>query len=144
MSNKIDQTWEYSINHDFNEVLQWMEANNKSSILDLGAGIGDVLLQAKSAGLKVKGYENDSSLLSEKVVDEIEEKDILKLYKKDLEGYEVIYCWEPFKNPVFTKGFLERTFSKLHKGQVLIYRAQKHMPGSLPFERYGKHFIVVK
>ena len=140
---KLDAIWDYDINPHFNEVLQWMEDNDKTSILDLGAGLGDCLMAAKDVGHAVLGFENNPELLKD-APKEIIEKDILKIVKKNLKGYEVIYSWEPFKHPVKAKKFIEMVFKKLHKGQVLIYKAQKHMPRSIPYERCGQHFIAVK
>jgi len=138
----------YHINRYFGHVFSYMLEHNLNSIVDLGAGVGHGIEILKIFGYKVKGFENEDQLIQEnanifgKKVGmnkfgsvTIEKKDLRNLNKSDIEGFEIIYMWQPFKDKELLNSFLSKVINMIDSNQTILFRKsnQKYYDGDNPF-----------
>lgn len=99
-----------------------------NSVCDLGCGGGLLLaeLNALRPNLKLLGYDNERRWLNfaERMlgVTDVKELDLLKITKKDIKGFDLLYLWEPLRDDTLAKIFASKLESAMHKGQILLYR----------------------
>ena len=127
--DKENGEWGYVINMQFHKVVDYMLARNLSSIVDLGAGIGDCLEICRKLGFKVKGYEIEDILVTRHLKEMtkvfVEKKDIWHLTNSDIQGYQVIYAWSPFKNEELKDQFINKVKEIMSNDQIFIYMEDK-------------------
>ena len=120
----------YYFNSHLIDLLLFMWEYNLKSIVDLGAGVGHLIMILYEFGFSVGGYEIEKDLILEGIKIHqshilencLKEKDILILTKIDLRQFEVIYFWEPFSDERLVKKFVDNLISRMKKNQYIAYR----------------------
>ena len=97
------------------------------SLLDLGSGPGLILnpIKRNVPHSRCVGYEIEEELVN--IGNSISylpilRKDILKITKEDIKDFQVIYFWEPLKDEVLAKKFVENLSKIVIPNQIICYK----------------------
>ncbi len=95
--------------------------SKEKSVLDIGAGTGHFLRQAKSAGWKVTGLEPDSDARNlAKSVNDVELLDQQALYSLESECFDVITMWHVLEHVYHLKKDVQYITKLLKAGGTLV------------------------
>ena len=129
--------WGYIANPNIESIKDFMISKNLTSIADLGCGNGMLLFIlslyryignpsrfTKPFINTFKGFEIEKELIEDgrKMfrLGDLVQKDILTLTKKDIEGIELIYFWEPLHERTLAKKFV-KNLAKIVSEDQYIY-----------------------
>ena len=94
-------------------------------IVDLGSGIGLLLLAIKAynSNIKITGFENEKYFIdiANQIGANTYKKDILTLKKYDIRKFDALFFYEPFSDPTLSEAFVKNLLKRVSKGQFLIY-----------------------
>lgn len=120
----------YISSHAAFPLIQLLKHFGVTSMLDLGAGAGVLLyvMNCIDQNIHLGGIENEKKLLQHaysfgySTAVEIWQGDILDLKPKDLNGFQSVYFWEPFKKEELAKQFADHLAKVLKKNTFVFYQ----------------------
>lgn len=147
---KDNGEWGYVINNKFGDVVDYMLENDFTKIVDLGSGVGHGIELLHRMGFYARGYENEDILIQEnnivfgkKLHSLIQNKNVMTLTTSDIKDFEVLYCWDPFKDEKLKKKFMHNLIDIMLPGQVILNKSVKEL-GLKEFTSYRSLNVFMK